>query len=65
MDNIYNGYMIEADGTFGYYRVRAKAQGKSPKALGGTYTTRPLAMRAIDAYVATKGKKNGTTKTSS
>ena len=64
MDNVYKGYKIESDGTFGYFRIRAKAQGQSPRKLGGSFTTRPLAMRAIDAYVGSKGKKDATTKAS-
>ena len=64
MDHVYKNYKIESDGTFGYFRIRSKAQGQAPKALGGAYTTRPLAMRAIDAYVGSKGKKDGATKAS-
>ncbi len=65
MDHVYKGYKIEGDGTFGYFRIRAKAQGQSPRALGGDFTTRPLAMRAIDAFVDSKGKTNAKTKATS
>ncbi len=64
MDHVYNGYKILGDGTFGYYEIHSKAQGQIPKGLKGSFTTRPLAMRAIDAYVETKGKKNGSAKAS-
>ena len=64
MDPVYKNYNIEREGTFAYFRNRSKAQGQAPKALGGAYTTRPLAMRAIDAYVGSKGKKDGATKAS-
>jgi len=59
---IHKTYAIEPDGVFGYYRVRSKAQGQSPRDLNGVYTTRTMAEKAIDAYLATKEKPNGKTK---
>jgi len=59
MSEKYNGYEIIGDGTFGQNRIRSVGKGALPKRLRGSYTSVPLARRAIDFHkkVTVNGKE--------
>lgn len=57
----YKGYNLEQLGTFPMVKVKAKGQGRVPKALNGLFTTKSEATKAVDMYLnslLTKGRKN-------
>ena len=58
----YKGFKILGDGTFGYKTIKSVGAGAVPKSLSGVYTSNPIAMKAIDAYVEVKETKNARAK---
>ena len=65
----YKGYRIEPLGTFSLVRIMAMGSGPIPSSLGGEYTSRTMAVQAIDRSLQslltrkrskTNDKKEGT-----
>lgn len=58
----YKGYKIESDKTFGHKVIKSIGKGALPKVLGGSYTNTRQAELAVDRYLASKGSKDGESK---
>ena len=58
MNNEYNGYKIESDGTYSMKLIKPLGKGSVPEDLRGSYTSLREAEFAIDRYSEGKGKKN-------
>lgn len=54
---LYQGYKIKGLGTFPMYEIKAQGQGQIPEDLKGTYTSKPMAQRAIDFYLGSLLKR--------
>lgn len=48
---LYKGYRIEPLGTFPLYKIMPAKSGNIPDKLLGNYTTRNLAITAVDTYL--------------
>lgn len=60
MEQEYNGFLIVADGTFGYKEIKPVGRGSVPVELRGRYTNDRYAKGAIDSYLESdKGVKKG------
>lgn len=55
----HKGFKIVPDGTFGNKVITREGKGAMPKVLGGSFTNHKQASNAIDAYLDSKGTKNG------
>lgn len=54
----YKEYIIENDGTFGMKTIKAPGRGSVNLSLRGTYTSWREAMKAVDNFIANRGKDN-------
>ena len=60
-DGIYKGFRIVQLGSFNLVEIKSIGQGPVPDALRGMFTTKPVAIKAIDFFVENREKEGGKT----